>query len=418
MCMSSKLPWTRLFADRWIIDLACLSPIECNVYIKLRLQMLYTGKPLLNNLKVWANYTGCSVKTFMKALDVLQSTDHITRLADGRLWSLKVEEELNNSNESLDKVSKASRSKKLSERAKKAAQARWDKHTNDACDDAQLTENNDKNDAKAMLNDAKTVKHDANSMLKDAKHDAYDMLNDAYIYNINNNTNINSNNKKTNTIVLAKKETDFENLETNDLVEEPIEVHDLESQSEPIETASQDQSPRHEQESIPKKAKRAKANRGCRLPEDFEPDYDFAIAEGLPSERVKVEIAKFRDYWRSKSGANATKIDWQATWRNWVRKAIEDLEKTKNTNNNGGNNGNFSKDQRTCGGTGETIRNLIRKAGFSESTSRHCTTDGAIRHKGVSIDLNRWREIDTSSRGTSFCNLSNSPKLTYLESVC
>lgn len=125
--MSSKLPWTRLFADRWILDLACLSPIECNVYIKLRLQMLYTGEPLLNNTKVWANYTGCSVKMFMKALEVLISTGHIERLDDGCLWSLKVEEELNNSNESLDKVSKTSRSKKLSERAKKAAQARWEK---------------------------------------------------------------------------------------------------------------------------------------------------------------------------------------------------------------------------------------------------------------------------------------------------
>ncbi len=37
----------RLFADKWILDLACLSPFECKVYIKLRLQMLYTGKPLL-----------------------------------------------------------------------------------------------------------------------------------------------------------------------------------------------------------------------------------------------------------------------------------------------------------------------------------------------------------------------------------
>ncbi|ETS07422.1 hypothetical protein [Bartonella henselae] len=122
--MSSKLPWTKLFADKWILDLACLSPIESNVYIKLRLQMLYTGEPLLNDMKVWANYTGCSVKMFMKALDVLLKTGHIERLDDGYLWSLQVAEELNNSNESLEKVSKTSRSKRLSERAQKAAQAR------------------------------------------------------------------------------------------------------------------------------------------------------------------------------------------------------------------------------------------------------------------------------------------------------
>ncbi|WP_273790998.1 hypothetical protein [Bartonella sp. CM31XJBT] len=389
--MSSKLPWTRLFADRWILDLACLSPIECNVYIKLRLQMLYTGEPLLNNTKVWANYTGCSVKMFIKALEVLISIGHIESLDDGCLWSLKVEEELNNSNESLDKVSKTSRSKKFSERAKKAAQARWDKHTNDACDDA-----------KAMLNDA--------------KHDAYDMLNDAYIYNINNN--INSYNKKTKTIVLAKKEIGSEDLETIDLVDEPTEDAAVETTSEQIETSSDNQPPFHEQENVSQKAKRAQANRGCRLPTDFEPDYDFAIAKGLPPERVKVEIAKFRDYWRSKAGANATKTDWQATWRNWVRKAIEDLEKTKNTNNNGGNNGNFSKDQRTRGGTGETIRNLIGATQLSDTSTRYRATDRAMCNSGVPMDLEKWHSIDSNPRETSFRSLSDCSKLTYRESVC
>ncbi|WP_375659981.1 hypothetical protein [Bartonella sp. CL74QHWL] len=403
--MSSKLPWTRLFADRWILDLACLSPIECNVYIKLRLQMLYTGEPLLNNTKVWANYTGCSVKMFIKALEVLISIGHIESLDDGCLWSLKVEEELNNSNESLDKVSKTSRSKKFSERAKKAAQARWDKHTNDACDDA-----------KAMLNDAKSVKYDAKSMLKDAKHDAYDMLNDAYIYNINNN--INSYNKKTKTIVLAKKEIGSESLATIDLVDEPTEVAAVETTSEQITTSSDNQPPFHEQENVSQKAKRAQANRGCRLPTDFEPDYDFAIAKGLPPERVKVEIAKFRDYWRSKAGANATKTDWQATWRNWVRKAIEDLEKTKNTNNNGGNNGNFSKDQRTRGGTGETIRNLIGATQLSDTSTRYRATDRAMCNSGVSMDLEKWHSIDSNPRETSFRSLSDCSKLTYRESVC
>ncbi|EJF76541.1 hypothetical protein MCO_01608 [Bartonella sp. DB5-6] len=136
--------------------------------------------------------------------------------------------------------------------------------------------------------------------------------------------------KKTKTNVLAKKEIGSENLETIDLVQEPTEVHDLESQSEQITTSSDNQPPIHEQENISKKQNRAQANRGCRLPDDFEPDYAFAIAEGLPPERVKVEIAKFRDFWKARAGKDARKIDWQATWRNWVRKAIENLEKGKN----------------------------------------------------------------------------------------
>ncbi|ETS11156.1 DUF1376 domain-containing protein [Bartonella henselae] len=383
--MSSKLPWVRNFYQEWIMDFAGTDAAEKATYSTLTALIYRACEPIYDDTSVLARVVGCSVHTFKKSLEKLIRKKLILQLENGNLWSTQVEEELKNCNENLNR---------LSERAVKAAN----------------TKRNKKKDNSSR-------EHDEVMTTSSQCHDDIMMSSSRQHININNNIY-----KKTNTIVLAKKEIGSEDLETNDLIEEPIEVHDLESQSEPIETASQDQSPLHEQESIPKKAKQAKANRGCRLPEDFEPDYDFAIAEGLPSERVKVEIAKFRDYWRSKSGANATKIDWQATWRNWVRKAIEDLEKTKNTNNNGGNsggsNGNFSKDQRTCGGTGETIRNLIRKAGFSESTSRHCTTDGAIRHKGVSIDLNRWREIDTSSRGTSFCNLSNSPKLTYLESVC
>ncbi|MBB5074086.1 cbb3-type cytochrome oxidase cytochrome c subunit [Bartonella callosciuri] len=72
------------------------------------------------------------------------------------------------------------------------------------------------------------------------------MLNDAYIYNINNNTNINSDNKKTNTVVLAKKEMDSENSEIQDQVDESTKVDAVESQSDQIETASDNQPSLHE----------------------------------------------------------------------------------------------------------------------------------------------------------------------------
>ncbi|WP_208433383.1 DUF1376 domain-containing protein [Bartonella taylorii] len=272
--MSSKIPWTRLNTDQWLFKLSDLPPMEVNVYVKLRIRMLHTREPLLNDSRILSHFTCCSVKRFQKALEYLFRSGHIICLEDRRLWSSDVEEELNNSNENLNK---------FSERAQKAAQAKWAKH-----------------------HKAKTISDD-----QDAKHDAKAMLN----YAINNNIY----NKKTKTIVLAKKEIGSENLETNEQVDEPTEVAAVETTSEQIATSLDNQPPIHEQESVPEKAKRAKANRGCRLPADFEPDYDFAIAEGLPPERVKVEIAKFRDYWRSKAGANATKIDWQATWCNWVR---------------------------------------------------------------------------------------------------
>ncbi|MBB4077094.1 hypothetical protein GGR08_001411 [Bartonella fuyuanensis] len=405
--MSSKLPWTRLFADRWILDLACLSPIECNVYIKLRLQMLYTGEPLLNNTKVWANYTGCSVKMFMKALEVLISMGHIERLDDGCLWSLKVEEELNNSNESLDKVSKTSRSKKLSERAKKAAQARWDKHTNDACDDAKAIENTDKNNAKAMLNDAKVIKHDANSMLKDAKHDAYDMLNDAYIYNINNNTNINSYNKKTKTIVLAKKEIGSESLETNEQVDEPTEVAAVETTSEQIATGVENQPPIHEQENVPKKAKRAQANRGCRLPEDFEPNLQYAIDKGLTQDEALLEVERFRNFWLAKSGANANKTDWPATWRNWIIHPEYGALSKKQTQTPRGYHGKFTQ---------KTFTEQLAE-GFNELRD-HLSSgeDYGNDQSGISIDAESWEYIDETGGRANLRCLQSSTSVALCES--
>ncbi len=92
--MSSKLPWTRLFADKWLLDLACLPAIEGNVYMRLRLQMLRIREPLLNDAQILSHFTSCSVKRFQKALDYLFRSGHIICLDDGRLWCPDVEEEL------------------------------------------------------------------------------------------------------------------------------------------------------------------------------------------------------------------------------------------------------------------------------------------------------------------------------------
>jgi hypothetical protein len=40
-----------------------------------------------------------------------------------------------------------------------------------------------------------------------------------------------------------------------------------------------------------------------------------------PAIDVKAEHLKFVDYWCSKSGKDATKVDWVRTWRNWIRNA-------------------------------------------------------------------------------------------------
>lgn len=62
-------------------------------------------------------------------------------------------------------------------------------------------------------------------------------------------------------------------------------------------------------------------NRGTRLPIDWQPtkDYiDFCKQERPELDAVKV-AEQFKDYWVAKAGSAGVKLDWMATWRNWVR---------------------------------------------------------------------------------------------------
>jgi hypothetical protein len=52
-------------------------------------------------------------------------------------------------------------------------------------------------------------------------------------------------------------------------------------------------------------------------------DREFAATEGLEGAALTRVADNFRDYWLAKSGRDAVKSDWHATWRNWVRRENE-----------------------------------------------------------------------------------------------
>ena len=64
------------------------------------------------------------------------------------------------------------------------------------------------------------------------------------------------------------------------------------------------------------------ATRGSRLPNNWVPNKE--LAEWSKAERPDLDLRKvleeFRDYWTSVAGSKGVKLDWDATWRNWVRK--------------------------------------------------------------------------------------------------
>lgn len=72
------------------------------------------------------------------------------------------------------------------------------------------------------------------------------------------------------------------------------------------------------------------AKRGTRIPEPFMLTSDmkqWAVKE-VPRVDIEASTRRFVDYWRAESGAKATKIDWVATWRNWLRRDAENTPRS------------------------------------------------------------------------------------------
>lgn len=64
------------------------------------------------------------------------------------------------------------------------------------------------------------------------------------------------------------------------------------------------------------------AKRGCRLPTDWQPTSDdLAFAVDRLGQQTDDEIDKFRDHWKAAPGSKGVKLDWDATFRNWIRNA-------------------------------------------------------------------------------------------------
>lgn len=92
--------------------------------------------------------------------------------------------------------------------------------------------------------------------------------------------------------------------------------------------ACSNREPNHSHSHIPTSLRSVGRARATRLPPNWEPsDVDWGNAcIALHTTGAKRELEKFRDYWAAKAGAGGTKADWDATWRNWVRKAGEYAE--------------------------------------------------------------------------------------------
>jgi hypothetical protein len=63
--------------------------------------------------------------------------------------------------------------------------------------------------------------------------------------------------------------------------------------------------------------------RATRIAEDFQvtPEMKLWASTKAPNADLHLETEKFINFWVAKSGKDATKLDWAATWRNWMLNA-------------------------------------------------------------------------------------------------
>lgn len=129
--------------------------------------------------------------------------------------------------------------------------------------------------------------------------------------------------------------------------------------------------PEPEPEPVNKNAP-ASPKKGMRIPDDFEPDVSAAVDAGLRPETALKEAANFKDYWKSKSGNAATKLDWPATWRMWVRNSVE---------RQGG--GRSSKAKSDFQQQQDRIRGELERSAFGETS--HDQSSDSAKQRGFDL---------------------------------
>lgn len=143
-----------------------------------------------------------------------------------------------------------------------------------------------------------------------------------------------------------------------------------------------DPDPEEEKEKRPKGLQKKAANRGSRLPEDWQPsqaETEWATRE-FPRVDHRLETDKFRDYWLSMPGQRGCKLSWARTWKNWLRNA--------KTHTGGKNGSDYDKPIR---GSADWYRERAkRRMDEIEDAEVLGTDDGFVR--GETLDGEAWRD--------------------------
>lgn len=101
-----------------------------------------------------------------------------------------------------------------------------------------------------------------------------------------------------------------------------LEHDDIEAISERYQDDRLEKETEKDIETYKEKEKDKKTQRGSRLPADIILSDDWALfcKKERPDLTPSEVFLEFKDYWIAQPGQKGVKTDWDATWRNWVRR--------------------------------------------------------------------------------------------------
>ncbi|WP_336276606.1 YdaU family protein [Bartonella sp. CB178] len=288
---SSTLPYVCWYQNDFLGDVRGMRSHEIGIYTILLNEMYARGRPLEISVGRLARLCGCDKRTFTSVLEMLISEGKILNLANG-LWNQRCENVFHERIKLLEKKSFAGRA---SAKKRKEINERVQQLLNEGT-------KGDKRNSEAQIEEEKQTpsgvceKRSSSSQTREKREwgESFTMLSSPLTPTRQGETERLPDS--------AKNEGNFSHSgdDTLSLLSSRQKSGGLQA--------------------IPK---------GQRLPSDWTADISAAVAEGLSEDQARWQEKKFRDYWHAKSGKEALKVDWHATWRNWFRREIERIRENQ-----------------------------------------------------------------------------------------
>ncbi|WP_409361087.1 DUF1376 domain-containing protein [Bartonella heixiaziensis] len=349
---SSTLPYVCWYQNDFLGGVRGMRAHEIGIYTILLNEMYARGRPLELSVERLARLCGCDKRTFVNVLEMLIEEGKILNLANG-LWNKRCENVFHERAKLLEQKSFAGRS---SAQKRKKINAKVQQLLNESARDDKQSSESQKGEEKETPHGvseknfflAKTKEEKAQeatkanlcfspTQSKPSPHLFHEQEQDSPAPTFSENIKAPSSiNEEGENFLYSHGATE----NPTDASASPQNPHmntkhtsasSANTQSSTHSKPSSDSSRDNQTHSSSQTKSRTTTLKGAtlkghRLPDDWQADIKAAISEGLSEEQAHWQEKKFRDYWHAKSGKEALKVDWQATWRNWFRREIERIK--------------------------------------------------------------------------------------------